>query len=263
MKNIDLIGKVFGDLKVVKKDKNKSILDGRRVWICKCKCGWEGSIRERNLNTGKASACYGRKSCKGIQPNTRIGQLTVIEEIGTDRSKVNFVPAFIRGDSRLYKVICDCGESFGTILSDLKRRQNIPFSSCHKCKTCSLGEEDAVINAIISSYKCNAKLKNRSFEFSKEEVKSLITQDCFYCGQVPNQKTWTNRIKKHSMLTNGIDRIDSTQGYTQKNCVTCCMKCNRMKSNYNVNEFYEHIIKICKNQSFMRANPVFTQWISQ
>lgn len=43
---------------------------------------------------------------------------------------------------------------------------------------------------------------------------------------------------------NGIDRIDSTKGYSADNCVPCCSKCNRMKLDHSIEDFKNHISKI-------------------
>jgi hypothetical protein len=43
---------------------------------------------------------------------------------------------------------------------------------------------------------------------------------------------------------NGIDRINSEQGYEKSNCRPCCIQCNIAKLDYSEIEFYKHIIKI-------------------
>ena len=43
---------------------------------------------------------------------------------------------------------------------------------------------------------------------------------------------------------NGIDRVDSSKGYTLDNCVPCCSICNTMKLNYTLQEFSDHITKV-------------------
>ena len=75
-------------------------------------------------------------------------------------------------------------------------------------------------------YKC--KSKNRAFELTSEEFENIITQNCHYCGQTGH----------------GIDRIDSSKGYTKTNTVPCCTKCNMMKHTYSQDDFLSHIKKI-------------------
>ena len=43
---------------------------------------------------------------------------------------------------------------------------------------------------------------------------------------------------------NGVDRIDSSLGYSVNNCLPCCEKCNKMKLVYETNDFLNHIKQI-------------------
>ena len=61
-------------------------------------------------------------------------------------------------------------------------------------------------------------------------------------NSVPLIKTISYKDKYE--LVNGIDRLDSSKGYTINNCVPCCSKCNLMKSNFKKEDFLQHISKI-------------------
>lgn len=87
-------------------------------------------------------------------------------------------------------------------------------------------------NGRYISYKASANVRGHSFELQKEEFVSLITGDCHYCG------------KKES---NGIDRKDSSIGYTTSNAVPCCKTCNYMKGTLKYDDFLNHISVIYKN----------------
>jgi hypothetical protein len=45
----------------------------------------------------------------------------------------------------------------------------------------------------------------------------------------------------------GLDRVDSKCGYSPDNLVTCCFDCNRMKSDFTLEFFIEHIERIFKH----------------
>lgn len=49
-----------------------------------------------------------------------------------------------------------------------------------------------------------------------------------------------------ALYINGIDRKDSSKGYTIDNCVPCCTECNTMKSDLPLDVFYNRIDKIYK-----------------
>ena len=81
---------------------------------------------------------------------------------------------------------------------------------------------------------------------SIDDFNTLIHQNCFYCGKQPEELKSLKRHNKTNkpVLVNGIDRIDSSLGYSKENCIPCCAMCNRMKSNYSLSDFYNHISRI-------------------
>lgn len=88
-------------------------------------------------------------------------------------------------------------------------------------------------NAVISSYKGGATSRGLAWELTQEQALALFASDCYFCGSPP-----TNLKKRCSgdgkfefpFWYNGIDRLDSTQGYYPANVVSCCKVCNRAKS---------------------------------
>lgn len=68
--------------------------------------------------------------------------------------------------------------------------------------------------------------KNFECEISKEKFHKIKSNDCYMCSKSSDE----NHV-------NGIDRIDSTIGYTKENCLPCCSNCNYMKKNYNFDAF--------------------------
>jgi 5-methylcytosine-specific restriction endonuclease McrA len=75
-----------------------------------------------------------------------------------------------------------------------------------------------------------ARHRSISFTLTPGEFEQLWQQPCSYCGD--------------EILTVGIDRIDSSKGYSQDNCVPCCKRCNAMKSDMSIGEFLYAIRKI-------------------
>lgn len=92
-------------------------------------------------------------------------------------------------------------------------------------------------------YKTGAKQRNIPFEISVQEFHQIVQLDCFYCGSSPAMIT--HRSKKYDpYVHNGIDRLDSGLGYTWDNSIPCCLVCNKMKLNYDVEFFLRHLQKI-------------------
>jgi hypothetical protein len=120
------------------------------------------------------------------------------------------------------------------------KMESIPYNQ----RTIKIGDLDSSIsNKKLSKYKADAKKRNLEFLLSGDEFRSRIFDSCFYCGESPHQKVYSND-KKHYTFCNGIDRRDNDEGYTTENTVPCCAQCNHAKNKYTEEEFYSHI-KAC------------------
>lgn len=98
-----------------------------------------------------------------------------------------------------------------------------------KCKQCSKKESKETIyrnRKIEGTYawwnrkhcgvKGGAISRNLSFQLTLSDYKKLRTDwKCFYCG---------------SKNTFSVDRANNKLGYTKKNSIACCLRCNRAKS---------------------------------
>ena len=86
-------------------------------------------------------------------------------------------------------------------------------------------------NSVYSQLKYQAKKRGYSFEITeKYYAENLINKPCHYCG-TKETKHW-------------IDRYDNSVGYTEKNSVPCCQRCNRMKSHRSSKDFINHCRKV-------------------
>ena len=83
----------------------------------------------------------------------------------------------------------------------------------------------------LAQIKAGAKRRNIPYNLTDTEVQSIISKPCIYCGKE---------------ISEGIDRIDSMKGYERENVVPCCAICNKMKNNYSLEFFKNHIQKIYK-----------------
>ena len=167
-----------------------------------------------------------------------------------------------------YLVECDCGESSpfwlrsNQIVLDKHRRPNFHggngITTCGR-KECvwsvvyNLDVRQTAISKIIEATKSNAKTRGLKYDLARDEVIVIIEDVCRYCGKspeysncaevrsnsqkirdVPNELVWVYRY-------NGIDRVDSTKGYEQGNCVSCCSICNVFKNDQTLVEFLASI----------------------
>jgi len=95
---------------------------------------------------------------------------------------------------------------------------------------------------IFKNYQSGAKKRNLSFEITIKEFLYFASLPCFYCGAVLTNK-WTSRSGEEYRY-NGIDRVDTLEGYVKTNCVACCKWCNRAKSDLTSEQFVENCKRV-------------------
>lgn len=92
---------------------------------------------------------------------------------------------------------------------------------------------DRTIKRRYNKAKARARRIKRAFTISFKDYAALILRDeCSYCGS-ELEKTGSS-----------LDRLNNARGYTKKNSVACCRKCNVMKSNLTLEDFFKHIKRI-------------------
>lgn len=153
---------------------------------------------------------------------------------------------FNKKDILLYECKCDCGNT-KFIGDTFLVRGVIKSCGCLKRGNEALDTKTKALNEIYSSYRGNAKQKNRVFELTKEQVMHLIQLNCYYCGIKPSLK----RVLKlnREFYHNGIDRINTKKGYTLDNVVPCCYNCNLIKWDFTVEEFLQNVARIYEFQN--------------
>lgn len=91
-------------------------------------------------------------------------------------------------------------------------------------------------NGRYSNLISNAKVTGREVQITLEQWLDITSKPCTYCGGECLSE----------LVGYGVDRIDSTKGYTLENSVPCCQICNAMKSNLELDLFLSHIDKVNK-----------------
>lgn len=85
-------------------------------------------------------------------------------------------------------------------------------------------------------YKNTAKFKKLEFDISEAHFLSLVSASCHYCGRSAHRKISSSNGLYTGILYTGIDRSDSTLGYTVQNTVPCCWDCNNAKGCGNLED---------------------------
>lgn len=231
------IGDKFDLLIVVAKD---HIDEKRHVfWLCKCDCGNEKIVREDYLKANSTKSC-GCLRFKNLSGNV-FGRLKVTSEYKKEkRNKYSITKWLCK---------CSCGKEKWINSQDLisKHTQSCGCLQMETIRNRKLDYSRASQNKCYANYKKNAKSKNRKFDLSFEDFINLTQSDCYYCNVSP--KNCQKSIGYNgSYVYNGIDRINSNEGYVISNCVPCCKKCNIAKHNMSKGEFLNLIRSIYVNR---------------
>jgi 5-methylcytosine-specific restriction endonuclease McrA len=98
-------------------------------------------------------------------------------------------------------------------------------------------------NRLVRQYKANARRRGRPFELTDDEVRTLTSAACVYCGKPPAQRM-ESKDANGAYIYNGIDRVSPTEGYVTSNCVSCCKRCNAAKGTMTHAEWQQFIAAI-------------------
>lgn len=110
-------------------------------------------------------------------------------------------------------------------------------SVCYKASTLGCKRQIDDVGRILHTYERDAEKRGYCFTLTREQFAELIQQECHYCGSPGNSTSY-------NFTYTGIDRVDSSRGYTPGNTVSCCKHCNRAKWEMSVEEFREWVTKI-------------------
>ena len=182
--------------------------------------------------------------------NKKFGRLTAIKQVPR-------LPE-IKHTRLMWECICDCGKT-KIVAGKFLRNGTIQSCGClqkeTQCKNRKKPRGESGLSTIVIRYKNAAKQRKLSFSLTREDIKRLTSQNCYYCGIEPSQKSYgtgkyrTQKGFEDSLyIYNGIDRIDNNKGYYVNNCVSCCITCNRAKLKMSEKQFIKWIYRVVEFQ---------------
>ena len=127
-----------------------------------------------------------------------------------------------------------------------------------QCKECNIKRNQIILNTLngttnncIMSAKRRAKKKKVENNLTHEFIRELYKQQNGLCVLSKIKMEYESGHEKYHMnpYRISIDRIDSTQGYTQDNVQLVCAKVNTMKNEMEQNEFIELCGQIYKGSN--------------
>lgn len=227
---IDETGKVYGHLTVIERALSRN--NSRAAyWRCHCACGKEAIIAGAALRGGVRSCC-GRRVRPYDEVGKVYGKLTAIEQAEYHITS---------GGNRVVRWLCQCECGNQTIVrANMLRSGHTRSCGClHK-----LPEGEAAFRKLYRAYKRGAKRRELKWDLTRKEFRFLTQQVCYYCGKEPSQVSDRGEGGNGIYIYNGVDRIDSDQGYFKGNVVPCCGECNKGKRDLPLDEFIDWIIRV-------------------
>lgn len=155
-------------------------------------------------------------------------------------------------DGKIYwECLCSCGKEHTTSQNCLRTGRTKSCGCLRKTPPNKNSDREAALLNHLFNSTILKRCKKRGYttDITFELFKELIKKECFYCGSV-NTCFSNDRFGRKSIKTsdtviyfNGIDRINSKDGYFINNVVPCCKHCNTAKNTFTQQEFKDWIKK--------------------
>lgn len=161
------------------------------------------------------------------------------------------------GKPRMWVCRCSCGVENPVRAGDLISG-NTKSCGCRKRQVAGernrLPDGVASFNFLCYKYKVSAKKRHLEFTLSKQELQTLTSSPCRYCGILPSQAIRNNKAPS-PYIYNGVDRVKNNVGYIKENCVPCCYICNLAKRSMSLEEFLAWIDRLVKFRTNLKVMP--------
>ena len=229
----DITGQVYSKLLVI----HCELKPPNRVWV-RCECGKEFAASVSLIISGRRTSC-GAQLCStrivsGDLTGQTFGFLTVKSFSGKKNSRGELI----------WECVCQCGNTHYAKSAHLLGKKGECVKSCG-CKSSVLRSNrltkplrEIFLKGKYKIYRDAARKGGREFELTREDFERLVFSRCHYCGSEPLAVHTRQLVERFDEIKwNGIDRVDSSKGYTITNVVTCCKICNVAKSDLTLEEF--------------------------
>ena len=222
---------------VAVKPTGRSRSDGCVIWECRCECGKTKLLASSRIGRDKSCGCL-RTTSRLVAPGDRFGKLIAVSPVDRQNRRGHF-----------YRFKCDCGGEKVASIS------NVVYGGTRSCGCLARVQLQRIprrkafgqstVYCRYYALKENAKCRGKQFDLTLEQFSAAATQPCFWCG-VPAPRVKYKRYYGSAFL-HGLDRMDSSKGYTADNVVASCPVCNAAKGRMNAEEFKAWAVRLCRN----------------
>jgi hypothetical protein len=212
---------------------------GPKKYRCRCVCGREKAVVGHSLKRRATTSC----GCRVHRQRREAAETAAAALVGSvfGRLTVLRVSETRRTGGILLSCLCSCGRSTEVPAKALRAGVRV---SCGCFKGTKLPGHTGAINELFHALKKNAATRELGVSLTRAEFENLILRPCVYCGD-----TGGSKFRNTGLIWNGIDREDSSLGYTTDNCVTCCKTCNYAKRRMTRDEFFAWVKRVATHQN--------------
>ena len=180
----------------------------------------------------------------------------VINEVGNTYGRLKVVKRSRKPNKQFgTKWVCKCSCGRIAVVGGAQLRignttscgcywEEIRNTGCHR-----LPVGEASIRRAIGRAQASATKRLLPWTLTREQTIALMQATCHYCGSAP---TNLMRGANGEFKWNGIDQKTAGLGYVTENCVTCCITCNRIKSDTPYTTFIERCLRIAEVRGWKR-----------
>jgi hypothetical protein len=215
-----------------------------------------GTVAQRFLVFGITVVKNGKRLSGSIVPNVKVqpgqryGRLLVVKRLQNDD----------KGRS-VFLCCCDCKNEVPVRGSFMSRPNGTRSCGCSRADhlarihgICRRGWGEAAKHATYLQTKGSAVKRGLTWNITEDQFHSLAQQVCRYCGCPPSNMTAPRYGRYGTYRYNGIDRIDSSKGYSAENCGTSCWICNRAKNSMTEAKFMAWVKRVCAHSASSYGN---------
>ena len=170
----------------------------------------------------------------------------------------------VDGKGAYWSCLCECGNSKTIYRGSLTSGATKSCGCLHR-ESCSQPPGYMAISHLFSRFRANALSREIDFELSRIDFESIVTQDCYFCGdkavkfnpycrkgeavdRKPGRRS-QETIDRAWVLANSIDRLDNAVGYTIANSKPCCVECNMAKGTRSAEKFLAHAKRLINHNN--------------
>jgi len=243
-----MIGKKYGQWKILKREENSN--QGQKRWLCQCSCGSERIFTTSYLNSGQPTWCSDcrekykeevEKATIEKYLNKKIGDFVVIKYLGKNKYK-----------SREWLCKCKCGNERIFRTSMLSGNGVVKATQCKECYKQSVELKNRVYNYIPNRFWYKllnvSKRRKKEINITKKYLYNIYEQQNKKCALTGVDLYFTDLRTNYNRYTNAsLDRIDNSKGYIKGNLQWLEKRVNMMKQQYSQDEFIEVCKMVTKN----------------